>query len=197
MSANQPVKLTKLRSDAETRLKEGSAPPTNGWSVGVNALSLLHKLASTPETAVDALKLLHELQVHQVELDIQHEQIESSQREMLEDLARYQGLFECAPVAYLILNPQRNVLECNHAAASLFGITQEELRGRSVDSFLTPPSRPVLLNALAHLRSNSARESCEIQLSDALGSRSIRALVSGTPGGRSFLLVLVDGPERK
>ena len=71
-----------MRLHAETVLKEGSAPPTKGWPTGVGTLSLLHELASTPARADEALKLLHELQVHQVELDLQHEQMEATRREL-------------------------------------------------------------------------------------------------------------------
>jgi hypothetical protein len=59
-----------VRTIAETRLKERSAPPTAGWPLGIDTLALLHNLASTPDRAADALKVLHELQVHQVELDL-------------------------------------------------------------------------------------------------------------------------------
>ncbi len=96
----ESMEQARLRERAEARLKAGSAPPTRGWPTGVGTLQLLHELASTPESAVDALKLLHELQVHQVELDLQHEQIEITQRELAEDLARYQALYELAPLAY-------------------------------------------------------------------------------------------------
>ena len=84
----EPSKYLQLRVDAEARLDEGSAPPTNGWTVSVGALTRLHNLASAPESVDDALKLLHELQVYQVELDLQHEQMEATRRELAEDLAR-------------------------------------------------------------------------------------------------------------
>jgi PAS domain S-box-containing protein len=186
------AKHAKLRRDAETRLKEGSAPPTTGWSVGVNALSLLHKLASTPASAVDALKLLHELQVHQVELDLQREQIDITQREIAEDLARYQYLYECAPVAYLEASSQREILECNIAAASLFGIEPDELRGRGIDSFLAPASRPVLLLMLKGLRADGASASCEVRVGTGKTLRKLQVLARAAPGGRSFLVAFLD-----
>ncbi|MEO8018991.1 MAG: PAS domain-containing protein [Pseudomonadota bacterium] len=191
------AKHSRLRIDAEARLKEGVAPPTAGWSVGVNALSLLHKLASTPESAIDALKLLHELQVHQVELDLQHEQIETTQRELLEDLATFQRLYEHAPVAYLNLSPQHDILECNLAGAQLFEVSQDELRGRDIDSLLAPASRPVLVQLLKRLRSDGTSASCEVQINIKYGSAKFQLLACAASGGRSFLVVLVDLPARR
>jgi PAS domain S-box-containing protein len=188
----EPTEPSTLRLDAETRLKAGSAPPTTGWPVGVDTLGLLHKLASTPENAVDALKLLHELQVHQVELDLQHEQMEITQRELAEDLARYRGLYEYAPVGYLNLSPQRDILDCNIAGASLFGIGQDELRGSNLDTFLAPGSRPVLRQLLQQLRPGGPSDACEVHVGAGKASRKLQILASVTPGGRSFLMALVD-----
>ena len=72
-----------LRVTAEERLNRGSAPATRGGSTGAPALASLHRLANAPASASDALKLLHELQVHQVELDLQHEQAEQKVTEHL------------------------------------------------------------------------------------------------------------------
>jgi PAS domain S-box-containing protein len=192
----ESTKLVKLRHDAETRLKAGSAPPTTGWSVGVNALSLLHKLASTPESAIDALKLLHELQVHQVELDLQHEQMEATQRDLAEDLAHFRRLYESAPVGYINMGPQRDIFEINDAAATLLGINRDDVLGRDFDAFLAPASRPVLLQLLKRLRADGASESCRVQMGTGSSARKLMVLASLPPGGRSFLLVLLDQTER-
>jgi PAS domain S-box-containing protein len=195
MAANvESTKSVKLRHDAETRLKEGSAPPT-GWSVGVNALTLLHKLASTPSSAIDALKLLHELQVHQVELDLQHEQMESTQRELAEDLAHFRRLYERAPVGYINVGPQSDIFECNEAAATLFGKSRDDILGRNFDAFLAPASRPMLLQLLKRLRADGASESCQVQLSTGKTVRKLLVVASLPPGGRSFLLVLLEVTE--
>ena len=198
MSANiEAGKHSKLRSDAETRLKDGAAPPTSGWSVGVNALNLLHKLASNPASAIDALKLLHELQVHQVELDLQHEQIETNQRELAEDLAVFHRLYETAPVAYLNLSPQHDILECNVAGAQLFEMSQDELRGRDIDSLLAPPSRPVFLLLLKRLRADGTSATCEVQLNIAHHSAKFHVVACAAPGGRSYQVVFIDPPARR
>lgn len=183
---------TRLRLAAEARLKAGTAPPTSGWPTGVTALALLHKLASAPSSADDALKLLHELQVHQVELDLQHEQMETNQRELAEDLARYQACFEFAPVAYLSMSPEGDILEGNLAAAGLFGVAQDELRGRQMETFLVPESRWVLNGLLKRLRAGGAMEVCAVRCS-AAGSapRPLQLMARGAPGGRSILAVLV------
>src|SRR5688572_12737629 len=156
-----------LRLEAEDRLKEGTAPPTKGWPTGTNTLSLLYTLASSPESAQDALKLLHELQVHQVELDLQHEQVEAARREMAEDLARYKALYEAAPAGYFNVDSAGHILEGNLAGAELLGLGLGELSGRRLESLLAPASRPVLLEVLQELREGVSGASCDVQSGNA------------------------------
>jgi hypothetical protein len=189
---------SKLRVDAEARLKAGSAPPTRGWSTGVSALNLLHELASSPQRADDALKLLHELQVHQVELDLQHEQMEATQREMSEELARYQAFYQFVPVASLGVGPDGDVLEGNAAAADLFGVAQFELRGRRVEALMAPESRPALVALLKRLRAGSSTDVCEVKSGVANGSRTLQLRARTVPESGCFLMALIEttGPRR-
>jgi PAS domain-containing protein len=193
------TKQSKLRIDAETRLKEGSAPPSKGWPTGVPALTLLHQLASNPASAHDALKLLHELQVHQVELDLQHEQMETTQRELNEALTDYQDLYRLAPVAYLRVGHEGDILECNAAGASLFAVAPDDLAGHRLDHFFATESRPVFLELLKRLRAGGPVERCDAQLSAANSSRSLplHVVASAAPGGGSFLIVLLDMKDRR
>ena len=185
-----------LRLEAEGRLKEGTAPPTTGWPTGMNALSLLYTLASSPATAGDALKLLHELQVHQVELDLQHEQVEATRREIAEDLARYKGLYESAPAGYVSVDSAGHILESNLASAELFGVGLAELTGRRLESLVAAASRPLLLELLQQLRDGVSRPSAQVQAGSGWSARLCRVVASVAPGGGSFLLVFVPLADR-
>jgi PAS domain S-box-containing protein len=193
----EPLSLAKLRTDAELHLRDGSAPRTAGWSVGVNALGMLHKLASRPETAIEALKLLHELQVYQIELDLQHEQSETTYRDLAEELTHYRELFEGAPVAYLTLNAQGDILDCNLAGAALFEVSQEEMRGRGVDAFLAPASRPVLMQMLHRLRRRGEAGNCEVELKSGYGIHRMHVVAGAVTAGNSFSVMFVKLPASR
>lgn len=193
----QPKHQTTLRHEAEARLNEGAAPPTRGWSLGKDTLSMLYDLARDPATAGDALKLLHELQVHQVELDLQHEQMEQNRYELAETLARYLELYEYAPVGYFIVDSESKIIEGNQTGASLFGVEFAELSGRRIDSFLTPASGPMLLALLKRLRIDS-REACELQVcSDEGASHCLQVVATISPNSGYFLLAFMETTTRQ
>jgi PAS domain S-box-containing protein len=183
---------TTLRREAENRLKSGTTPPTHGWTASTDALSMLYNLASNPATAGDALKLLHELQVHQVELDLQHEQIEQNRNELAEELARYVEFYEAAPVGYFVVDSEGRIVESNRIGANMIGAECSELSGRRVNEFLTPASEPLLLALLKRLRIGQ-REVCELQTyNDESPARRLQVIASISPNSGYFLLVFID-----
>ena len=182
----------KLRQSAEERIEKGTAPFTRGWPTGMQTLTLLHALASAPETASDALKLLHELQVHQVELDLQHEQAEQDRRQLTEDLTNYTALFDLAPFAYLMLESEGVVFAANRIAADwLAPETGEggELAGRRIEDLLAPECRSAVGDMLAALRKGEGRRTCAVQ-SRAGGARA-NAVATAMPGGGLVLMAFV------
>ncbi len=189
---SQPLKQQMLRKQAEEMLKEGSVKPTYGWLTSSDALSLLHKLASSPASAADALKLLHELQVHQVELDIQHEQLEASERELTEDLIHCARLYDFAPVSYFSVSRDGKINRVNIATALLFGVDRDELIGRRVEDFLAPESRPALQNLVAQVRDGALNENCDVRTSNGATLHVKAGLIPGEP---SILMVFVDLAE--
>lgn len=180
-----------LRRQAEARLQGGTAPKARTWATGAEALSLLHKLASNPASASDALALLHELQVHQVELDLQHEQLEQGRDELDQALDRYVERFDCAPAGFFAVGRDGRIAEANPAAAELSGIERAALGGRQIDSLVTPQSRPALLALLQRLRDGGCRETCEAQIDGAV-PRAFQVLASVLPRERSFLIMFVE-----
>ncbi len=151
-----PSIAARLRTVAEERLRSGTAPATNGWSSGSQTLALLHSLASDPARAADALKLLQELQVHQVELDLQHEQVEEERRHYADSLESYVDLFDGAPFAYLTMDFAGKLLDANRIGAQWLGIPRDEWPGLQVEQFFVPESRQSIQAALGRLHEGSA-----------------------------------------
>lgn len=185
-----------LRREAEVRLQDGSAPPTSGWPAGLDALALLHGLASNPARGAEALKLLHELQVHQVELDLQYAQLEATQRDLADDVAHYKDLYEFSPAGYLRLNTHGSILESNTAAARLLAVRPESrssrMYGRSLESFLAPESSHTWVATLQRLRAKGQPERCQVRTGASTQARHLQILADSSPGGAAILLVLFD-----
>jgi PAS domain S-box-containing protein len=81
----------------------------------------------------DIAAALHELQVHQVELEMQNDELRKAQAELEESRTRYADLFDFAPVGYVVLDREGMVVEANLTAASLLG----RERRRLIDQPLT------------------------------------------------------------
>ncbi|RDB42944.1 PAS domain S-box protein [Halomonas sp. DQ26W] len=180
---------TTLRGKAEAQLQAGTTPLSGHWSMGVDALRLLHQLSSTPGKAQDALKLLHELQVHQVELDLQNEAIAANEQTLVEDLGLYRALYDYAPIAYFVVDPGGAVVQGNLAAAELFDVGQDALPGQRIDTFINPENRPLLLGMLQRVAQNGVRDRC---LAGAVGGAQVtlhlQFQASMFPGGEHILL---------
>jgi PAS domain-containing protein len=183
-------KQHELRVDAEHRLKQGTAPAARASSIGPEALLLLYRLASNPDSASDALQLLHELQVHQVELDLQHGQIEANGHEVAHALGRYKGFYDAAPIGYFIVGFDGKVIECNRAGVRLLQVEGEEVGGRPLAGFLTQQSRPALKGLLQTLRDGGAEAGCEVH-SSASGS-ALRITAAPAPDGATVLMMICE-----
>ncbi|WP_273428392.1 PAS domain-containing protein [Marinobacter sp.] len=155
-----------LRLHAEDLLRDGADKVTNigGGALGVDALALLYRRASDPEFAADALKLLHELQTHQVELDLLLEQLQTSETELTEELTHYQALYRFAPVACLVVSRDGRVIESNAAAVALLGCTPEHSEEQTLTQYLAPPGRGDVASLLERLETPGAMATCKAWL---------------------------------
>jgi len=89
--------------------------------------------------SVEAAKqLLHELRVHQVELEMQNEELRRSQQDLEASCSRYFEFYNLAPVGYLTLNEQGSIREANLTCATLLGVARELLIERPFSVFIFP-----------------------------------------------------------
>lgn len=158
-----PVRLAELRRRASSRLT-GTAAAHGSAAGAVDALSVLHTLASSPETASDALTLLHELQVHQVELDLQAHELQESRNELESALRRQIELYDLQPVGACTVDARLTLLELNRTAAEMLGIERDEACGLPLDTFFDADSAGRLRTALARVDGGAQQASCSIEL---------------------------------
>lgn len=81
-------------------------------------------------------RILHELRVHQIELEMQNEELRQAQIELDAQRERYFDLYDLAPVGYCTLSEEGFILEANLTAAILLGISRSKLVGRLMTEFV-------------------------------------------------------------
>ena len=98
---------------------------------------------------LDPIRLLHELQVHQIELELQNEELIATNRELDALRAKYQSLYEAAPVGYLTLSAAGHVLDCNLKALQMLALDHPAVLKRPLRDRIEPASRPAFDALLA------------------------------------------------
>jgi PAS domain-containing protein len=178
-----------LRSRAVAKLKgdvgDDRAPPH-----ATTAMAVLHTLASSASTAGDALAVLHELQVHQVELELQQEEMQAARVELEANLLRQNQLYDHAPVALLSLDAESRIVEMNFATARMLGQERHALVGQALHNFLATDSRTAFNTLLERLRTADG-SSLGVELTLRRDPPMLlRATVSADPAGKGFLVSL-------
>ena len=126
----------------------------------VRAEAELHRnRKATPPDGV-----MHELQVHEIELQMQNETLRDLNEELMIAQERYRGLFEHAPVAYLVLERDSTIVEANAAACTLLHERCEALLGRKLSSFVAPASVDAFNLHLRAVLANDEAQTHELAL---------------------------------
>ncbi|MGE5842881.1 MAG: PAS domain-containing protein [Deltaproteobacteria bacterium] len=105
--------------------------------------SLIRKNLAHHILNVEGKELLHELQVHMVELTLQNEQLMETQAALEKYKERYQALYDSAPACYLTLNKFGDIIEANETASSVLSVPKERMIGSPLQKFLSQSSADV------------------------------------------------------
>lgn len=189
---NRPADQKTLRLRALAQITGRSDPPEDRINAS-GALAVLHELASSPLTAAASLKLLHELQVHQVELDIQEEELRRAVADLETALFRQIQLHDSAPAGFFSVDRSTVLSELNRTGAQMLGFDRDVLIGRSLDSFLEPDSSRALHAALTRVADSSTADGCALHFVARDGvSMTAYASVGLDPAERGFLIACVE-----
>ncbi|MDD5462397.1 MAG: PAS domain S-box protein [Methylococcales bacterium] len=89
-------------------------------------------------SATDIEKLLFEFQVHQIELELQNEELKRTHQELGASRDDFARIYDLSPVAYLTLDAEATIQKANRAAAQLLGCTKEKLVNKRLGKFIHP-----------------------------------------------------------
>jgi two-component system cell cycle sensor histidine kinase/response regulator CckA len=136
-----------LRPKAEARLKTGEQK--------------IPDLSSSPN---ELQRIIHELAVHQIELEMQQDELLQSREELEEGLERFTELYDFAPLGYFTLARDGTILQVNLTGTKLLGVDRSELIGDLFGRFLAADEIPVFNALLERVFSTNNSGSCEVTL---------------------------------
>ena len=169
-----------LRRGAEERFKARQADPARA------------------QAGLDTAALIHELEVHQIELEMQNEALTTS-REQAEALAEeYVELYDFAPVGYLTLDREGTICETNLAGASLLGVDRSRLLRQRLGLHLSATELPVFNEFLQRVFTSQVRQACEVSLlREGKPAVEVRLEAVVADSGQKCLAAMLDITDRK
>lgn len=139
--------------------------------------------------------MIHDLTVHQIELEMQNEEMVRLQVELNESRTRYFDIYDMAPVGYLIISEQSIVLETNLTAAKLLGVDRRDLVDHRISPFVLKEDQYRYYTLRKALFDSGKPQECELRILKRDGSvfwGHIMAAVVESSGTRMARLVLSD-----
>lgn len=121
-------------------------------------------------TVEDIQNLIHELQVHQVELELQNEQLRQTQRELEAARDKFVYLYDFAPVGYITIDRQGRIWEANLTAVAKLGLERSHLIRHLLSGFIVSEDQETYYLWRCSLFDKQGAQSCEIRLLKRDGS---------------------------
>ena len=147
-------------------------------------------------------KMLHELHIHQIELEMQNVELEHAQKQLSASHSRYFKLYDLAPVGYCTLSKRGLILECNLSAAALLGINRGELINQPLSRFIINADQDIFYLHCKKIAQTGDAQTCELRMFKQDGSQfwvqiTETAIPDDVDGEPVYRLVLSDISERK
>lgn len=179
----KPAKAPALRRQAEERLR-----------------TTKRDVAAMP--AKDVQQLVHELQIHQIELEMQNDELRRTQAELEAARDRYAKLYDFSPAGHLTLDVQGNILGANIMAGTLLGLSRNKLSGQPLARFIAGEDQDAFRHHVREVMGGGAQRLCEVRLRRESGvSRCLLLKSLAVPDASglitSWRTALLDISERK
>lgn len=144
--------------------------------------------------------LFQELQVHQIELEMQNDELQLTNEELERQRFRFSGIYDFAPVGYLILDESGLIKEVNNTGMSLLEGTKTDISGKRLQTFVSPEDYDEYYKFFMRMLRTHSRQRCELNICTIQGKK-INAQVEGvalnsTEGKIECYIAIIDISER-
>jgi PAS domain S-box-containing protein len=182
MELTQPLELRRKAEELEKIVTQGS-----------KSLSTL-----SPE---EIQTTLHELRVHQIELEMQNEELRLIQEELDISRERYFDLYDLAPIGYCTLNESGMILEANLTISTQLGVNRQYLVKKPLSQFVLEEDQPLYYQFRKQLRETKNSQELEIRILKSDKTTfwaQLSAIISKeSENSPTYRIVLLDISERK
>jgi PAS domain S-box-containing protein len=156
----------------KTKKKMNEIPKSDSALLRQKAEELLNTSTSlsvppgnaSPFSEVESIRLIHDLQVHQIELELQNEELRRAWAEAEAANDKYIRLYDFAPSGYFTLSSKGTIIELNLTGAQMLGKDRQHLKNRQFGFFVSKETKPAFILFLEKAFKNPSKETCEIIL---------------------------------
>jgi formate hydrogenlyase transcriptional activator len=123
-----------------------------------------HPGAVKETTPGDEKKLIEDLYIHQIELEIQNEELRRTQSDLETSRDRYSDLYDFAPVGYVTISEKGLILQANHSCAAMVGVERSSLIKKPFSRFVKKEDQDAFYLHRKTLLGTNAKQVCELKL---------------------------------
>ena len=144
-------------------------------------------------------ELIHELQVHQIELEMQNDELKRTQASLEEISAKYFDLYQSAPIGYFIFDENWVILEANLTGIRMLGTTKKQIVNKPLHAFVSPEFQDTFHLYRRKVLHSEYPETCQLMLKNNVYVSIESITTSGGKKGKSGEIrsVFTDITERK
>lgn len=146
----------------------------------------------------DKLKLIHDLEVHQLELELQNEELQKAKSAALHAVEKYKELYDFAPTGYFTLSKEGEIIGLNLSGSDLLCKTRSKLLNSQFGFFVTNDTKPTFNEFLKKALASKVNVTCEVSL-NTVDHKPIQVFISGisTENGEQCLINVMDITQNK
>ncbi len=159
--SDQQARLSHLRKRAEEKLDSEFKQMTE----------------TLPE---DIPRLLYDLRTHQIELDMQNEELRMAQHDLVEARDRYIQLYDLAPIGYVTISHKGLILELNQTFVKMLDQVRAQLINQPLSAYIVKPDQDTYYLFVSRIRKTKQQQNCELRIN--ICNRSMTATVSEQAG---------------